>query len=89
VSRITLEASCDEHSISVCVTMTELCLSTPEGGVQYFMRQVMHHYRGETIRLKLTLFDGSIHAHYNFRATDQALQGIAAQWVKQIKDALL
>jgi hypothetical protein len=68
--------------------MTELRLSTPEGGVQYFMRQVMRHYRGETIRLELTLFDGSTHAHYNFNASDQALQGIAAQWVKQIKDAL-
>jgi hypothetical protein len=52
------------------------------------MRQVMHYYRGEPVRLKLTLFDGSKQTHYNFRAADQALQGIAEQWIKQIKVAL-
>ena len=88
MNRITLEASCDRHSIAVCVTMTELLHGAPEDGVHYFMRQVMHHYRGETIRLKLTLFDGSKHTHYNFRATDQNLQSIGKQWILQIQKAL-
>lgn len=88
MNRITLEASCDGLSISACATETELRLSTPEHRVHHFMRQVMHYYRGEPVRLKLTLFDGSKQTHYNFRAADQTLQSIAEQWIKQIKVAL-
>jgi hypothetical protein len=89
VKRITLEASCDEHSISVCATDMEIRHSTPGHRVHYFMNRVMHYYRGETIRLKLTLFDGSTHSIQNVRTADHSLQSIAEQWILKIKDALV
>jgi predicted cupin superfamily sugar epimerase len=84
-----MEASCDGHSISVCATDMEIRHSTPGHRVHYFMNRVMHYYSGETIRLKLTLFDGSTHSIQNVQVTDCNLQGIAEQWIIKIKDALV
>jgi hypothetical protein len=52
------------------------------------MQQVLHHYRDETILLKMIMFDGSTHSSQNVQATDKNLQGIADQWVKHIEGAL-
>jgi predicted cupin superfamily sugar epimerase len=89
VNRITLEASCDGRSMSVRATELEIRHSTPGHRVHYFMNRVMHYYSGETIRLKLTLPDGSTHIVYSLQATDHNLQSIAEQWIKQIQDALV
>jgi predicted cupin superfamily sugar epimerase len=53
------------------------------------MSQVMHYYSGETIRLKLTLPNGSTHSVQNVQVTDKKLQDIAEQWIIKIKDALV
>jgi hypothetical protein len=89
VKRITMEASCDGRSISVCATDMEIRHSTPGHRVHYFMNRVMHYYSGETIRLKLTLPDGSTHIVYSLQATDKNLQSIGKQWLIQIQDALV
>jgi hypothetical protein len=82
-----MEASCDGLSISVCATDMEIRHSTPGHRVHHFMGRVLYYCRGETIRLKLTLFDGSTHSIQNVQVTDYSLQSIAEQWILKIKDA--
>jgi hypothetical protein len=88
VNHIALVASCGEHAVSYHATHIGLRRSTPGYRVHYFMRQVLHHYRDETILLKMIMFDGSTHSSQNVQATDKNLQGIADQWVEQIEGAL-
>jgi hypothetical protein len=88
VNYITLVASRGEHAVSYRAIDIELRRSTPRYRVHYFMQQVLHHYRDETILLKMIMFDGSTHSSQNVQATDKNLQGIADQWVKHIEGAL-
>jgi hypothetical protein len=71
------------------MTETEIRQSTPGHMVHYFMTRVLDYYSDETIRLKLTLSNGSTHSVQNVQVTDQNLQDIAEQWIIKIKDALV
>jgi hypothetical protein len=89
VNHIMMEASCEGHSISVRATELEIRRSTAPYHMYHFMKHILHHYSGENILLKMTMFDGSTHTIQNVYVKGDLLHTIAEQWIIQIKGALV